>query len=109
MLDMATRSVNVVKSIPRLLASVQLTTNLLCITSLQTSIINNKLKNFLLHPFPIIRSTSAELIYVQAQNYLDNFMQESEDILLSTEWSQASIDELQPIVDELIRSLSMED
>ncbi|PWN32854.1 ARM repeat-containing protein [Meira miltonrushii] len=108
MLDMATRSVNVVKSIPRLLASVQFTTNLLCITSLQSGVITNKLKNFLLHPFPIIRSTSAELIYVQGQNHLDNFTQEAEDTLLSTEWAQASISELQPIVDELIRSLSLE-
>ena len=105
---MATRSVNVVKSIPRLLASVQITTNLLCITTLQASIISTKLKNFLLHPFPIIRSTSAELIYVQAQNYLDNFMQEAEDTLLSTEWSQASIGELQSTVEELIQSLSVD-
>lgn len=108
MLDMATRSVNVVKSIPRLLASIQLTTNLLCITSLQASIITNKLKSFLLHPFPIIRSTSAELIYVQAQNYVDNFTEEAENTLLSIEWSQVSISELQITVDELIQSLSME-
>lgn len=106
MLDMATRSVNVIKSIPRLLASVQLTTHLLCLSNLQATIIKTKFKGFLLHPFPIIRSTSAELIYVHTQNQLNNFPLEAEDLFLSTEWSQASISELDPIVEILIQSLS---
>lgn len=53
-----------------------------------------------------VRSSAAEALYSSSQDYLDQVMEEAEDILLSTQWAQTDINALKPVVDRLITLLS---
>lgn len=107
-LDLATRTVDKVKSVPRILAVAQYATNILCLAELQRTALD-RMPHLLLHPFPTIRASSAELLYVQAQNQLSSFPDEAEELLLSTTWAQSSIEALQPTVEELMTMLKSDE
>ncbi|UZJ54940.1 hypothetical protein CBS101457_004260 [Exobasidium rhododendri] len=106
-LDLVGKNISVIKSVSRVIASMQYTTHMLAIPSLQSQIFP-RLPAFLLHPFPVVRSSAAESLYSSMQDQLDEFPEEAEEILLSTNWSQTQPDTLQSSVDTLMRILSQQ-
>ena len=104
-LNIACRSIDRVKSVPRILVSMHFVTNLFSVPQLRVKAMEHT-GLFLMHPFPTVRASAAELIYLKTQDVLDDMPDEAEESLLSTPWSQASKNELSPIVEDLIRSLT---
>jgi len=87
LLTIALRNVARLKSVERILESMKLIVNLLPFARL-SNVCVPRLVDFLAHPFPKVRTDSAEYLYLvfQSQDVECN-TEEAEEILLETEWS----------------------
>ncbi|KAF8510075.1 TBCD protein [Hysterangium stoloniferum] len=103
-LEMATRNVERLKNIQRIIASMKIVNGLLGVQGISRSV-PPFLSQFLLHPFPKVRSETSEHLYLVMQAKDLGFeTEEAEDILLETDWS-ILVSELEPKVNDLIRQL----
>ncbi|KAG6814258.1 hypothetical protein H0H92_015373 [Tricholoma furcatifolium] len=87
LLNLVTKNVSRIKSIPRIQESMKIVVNLLRFNTLFEACVS-QLSSFLGHHFPGVRSNSAEFIYVFLQgNDLGIDTELVEEVLLETEWS----------------------
>ncbi|KAL5520109.1 hypothetical protein ACEPAG_1769 [Sanghuangporus baumii] len=90
-LELASRNVERLQSMQRIDESMRIVVNML---GLGSSILRKraiaKLERFLLHPFPKVRTDTAEAIYVALQTKDIEFEAEAEQILLETECGRAA-------------------
>jgi len=91
LLAITLRNVARLKSVERILESMKLIVNLLPFTRL-SSVCVPRLLDFLAHPFPKVRTDTAEYLYLVLQSKdLEWDTEEAEDILLETEWSSTDL------------------
>lgn len=110
LLELANRSVDKIKSPQRVLASMQLTLELVGYVhgkDIVKAAIGHA-RQFLVHAFPTIRGATAEALYVVVQDHFYDALQELEggdeveETLLLTPWAQKSPSELKETVDQLL-------
>lgn len=116
LLTLANRSIEKIKSPQRVLASMQLTLELIGFAgSPGRSIVSDSIghaKSFLLHGFPTVRGATADALYIVVQDHFYDALQEVEggeeadDLLLLTPWVQKSPLELKQTADRLFQLIS---
>ncbi|KAF8955289.1 TBCD protein [Flammula alnicola] len=103
LLNMTSRNVDKLKSVQRIHESMKIIVNLLTFEQIRVKIVP-LLSSFLAHPFPKVRSDTAEYLYILLQSADLGFETDAvEDILLETEWSTSDIDIAKEAAKELIQ------
>ncbi|KAF8957293.1 tubulin folding cofactor D C terminal-domain-containing protein [Flammula alnicola] len=103
LLNMTSRNVDKLKSVQRIHESMKIIVNLLTFEQIRVKTVP-LLSSFLAHPFPKVRSDTAEYLYILLQSADLGFETDAvEDILLETEWSTSDIDVAKEAAKELIQ------
>jgi len=102
LISMAARNVVKLKSVQRIHESMKIVVNLLAIEEIRTENVR-LLCEFLVHPYPKVRSETAEYLYVFLQSADLGFETEAvENILLETEWSTADVQVAMEAANEVV-------
>ncbi|KDR82781.1 hypothetical protein GALMADRAFT_220773 [Galerina marginata CBS 339.88] len=105
---MASKNVNKLKSVQRIHESMKIVVNLLTFEQIRTEKVS-LIIDFLGHPFPKVRSETAEYLYVLLQSAdLGLETDAIEDILLETEWSTGDIGVAKEAANEIVQLFTLE-
>ncbi|KAG2129100.1 TBCD protein [Suillus clintonianus] len=93
LLDIATRNVLRLKNVQRVQESMKIVVNLLVVSSVSKSS-SERIIDFLSHPYPKIRTSTAEYLYtfIQSRDLGWEADEAVEELLLETEWSSESME-----------------
>ncbi|KAG8904796.1 hypothetical protein FRB99_001186 [Tulasnella sp. 403] len=100
----ATKNIDRVKSVPRIMASGKIVAGLLGVPQVGETAVKN-IEPFLGHKFPKVRSTMAETLYLVLQGVDIEVDEEVEEALLQTNWT-ADVPEIQDAIDSIATKLA---
>ncbi|KAF8194167.1 TBCD protein, partial [Pholiota molesta] len=103
LLTMTSRNVDKLKSVQRILESMKIITALLIFEQIRADNVP-LLSSFLAHPFPKVRSDTAEYLYVLLQSADLGFETDAiEDILLETEWATLNVEAAKEAANDVVQ------
>ncbi|KAF8133796.1 TBCD protein [Boletus edulis] len=107
LLSLSCKNVFRVKNIQRLQESMKIVINLLTLPSVAKTCLS-KIIEFLAHPYPRVRSSTAEYLYIVLQSKDLGWEpdEQVEEILLETEWSSGDVDKVKDVARGLVDALA---
>ncbi|KAH0832066.1 hypothetical protein J3R83DRAFT_12974 [Lanmaoa asiatica] len=107
LLSISCKNVLRVKNIQRLQESMKIVVNLLTVPSVAKACLS-KIVEFLTHPYPRVRSSTAEHLYIvlQSKDLGWEADEQAEEVLLETEWSSGDVDKVKDVARGLVDALA---
>ncbi|KAI6114406.1 TBCD protein [Pisolithus sp. B1] len=107
LISIATKNVSRLKNVQRVHESMKIVVNLLTFPSVAKTCLS-KIADFLVHPYPRVRSGTAEYLYLVLQSRDLGWEPDDkvEELLLETGWSSTDVEEVKEAAQALVKELA---